>query len=232
MIQADQPRIFGRYCTVAVSSQEDGTMTFRGNDPDQVVKNRQAFLEKVGINLSLATLVQVTYDDDFARYHTVNDSHKGEGMSVPQSKIIADALVTTSPNHALFLPIADCCAVVLFDPVKKILMVSHVGRQSVEVDGARRSVKYLIQNHAVDPTLLLVWLSPAVGKATYPLYAFDNRGLHEVIVHQLKRAGVKKENIEVSGVDTAFDNKYFSHSQYRAGARNDDGRFAVVAMMP
>ncbi|MFI5212871.1 MAG: laccase domain-containing protein, partial [Candidatus Saccharimonadales bacterium] len=75
------------------------------------------------------------------------------------------------------------------------------------------------------------WLSPAVGSASYPLQAFGNRSLHEVIIEQLVQAGIRREKIEVSQIDTAKSNDYFSHSQYLAGQRESDGRFAIVAMM-
>ena len=77
-------------------------------------------------------------------------------------------------------------------------MVSHVGRHSAEIDGARRSVKYLSARFNTDPADLKVWLSPGVGKATYPLHRFGGRGLQEVIVGQLQMAGVKKQNISAT----------------------------------
>lgn len=142
----------------------------------------------------------------------------------------ADALVTTNPGHALFLPIADCVGVVFYDAAKKVLMVSHIGRHSAEQYGAQKSVGYLQTHTNATPEDIKVWLSPAVGKASYPLKAFNGQSLHEVIEDQLIKAGIKKENIEKSPVDTANNEHYFSHSQYLQG-NDEPGRFAVVAMM-
>jgi polyphenol oxidase len=232
MIGLDQPTIFPRSLIAAVSSRVDGNMKFGTGDPDEVVKSRRRFLRDIGIDTAHATLVAVTYDtDNFAKYRIV--SHHDEGVGMEDAELIqyADALVVTQSNHALFLPLADCVGAILYDPTRRVLMVSHLGRHSVEVNGGAKSVEYLKETQHVDPSNLLVWLSPAVGSATYPLNAFDGRSLHEVIVEQLTKAGVLKDTIEVSRVDTAANDEYFSHSEYLKGNRDISGRFAIVAMM-
>lgn len=233
MIQCDQPTIFGDAVIAAVSSVDDGPMNFRGHDLDEIQHNRVVFLDQVGIEPVQTTLVQVSYEEreHFTRYQVIGEEHAGEGMLAPTTAIVADALVTTRPEQALFLPLADCVGAILYDPENKILMVSHLGRHSVEEDGGKKSVAYLVDEFDTDPRRLLVWLSPAVGAASYPLSAFDGRGLHEVVTWQLLASGVSTENIELSAVDTAENDDYYSHSEYKAGNQSDDGRFAIVAMM-
>ncbi len=233
MIQHDQPTIFGNTIIAAVSSIEDGTMSFAQSDPEETRFNRQAFLDRAGVDPFQATLLQVTFDDttDFARYQVIGDDQMGEGMMEPVSDTVADALVVTRPEQAIFLPLADCAGAIIYDPKNQVLMVSHLGRHSVEVNGGARGIEYLKQEFDSDPAELLVWLSPAVGGESYPLYALGNRGLHEVIIEQMTNAGVRPQNIEASHVDTAESPDYFSHSEFLAGNRSDDGRFAIVAMM-
>lgn len=234
MILSDQPTIFGDALIVGVSSFEDGTMKFGPNDSQSDVKaNRQLFLGELGIDMPQTTLVSVVYADttDFTRYHVIDDDQQGDGMMQPRADLTADGLIVTRPDHALFLPLADCAGAIIYDPIDQILMVSHLGRQSVEANGAAKSIEYLTEGFGSDPAELLVWLSPAAGAANYPLHAMNNRGLHEVIFSELVKSGVRHEHIEVSAVDTTESDEYFSHSQYVAGERADDGRFAIVAMM-
>lgn len=233
VIKQDQPTIFDTTVTVAVSSVADGNLKFGIGDDELVAAHRQKFLNAVGISLGQATPLSLVYDrSDYAEYRIVKPGEKGKSMLQPESVPVADALVTTEPGHALFLTLADCCGVVLHDPRQQVLMLSHVGRHSAEVDGARRSVEFLQQNCYSNPVDLKVWLSPAVGKATYPIAKKGGKGLHEIIVEQLMQAGVSSENIEMSRIDTATDPNYFSHSQFKAGKQAGiDGRFAVVAMM-
>lgn len=231
MIASDQPRIFGDAVRAAVSSKQNGNMKFGLGDDAEAIKNRRSFLQEAGFAIDRTTLVAINYDtDNFAKYRIVKEEEAKTGMTQPENVEPADALVTDHPGHALFLPLADCVGVILHDPLRHVLMVSHVGRHSAEIDGARRSVKYLKDAFKSDPARIKVWLSPGVGKATYPLHRFGGKGLQEVIVDQLKASGVLAENIEVSDIDTATSEQYYSHSQYLQG--NDDlGRFAIVAEM-
>jgi copper oxidase (laccase) domain-containing protein len=233
MIASDQPTIFGNDVLVALSSVEDGNMSFKQDKTHDALENRKAFFEKAGVNINDATLIQVSFEGitDFARYSTLTREHKGEGMLVPGSDLIADALVVTEPGHAIFLPVADCTVAVIYDPTHQVLMVSHLGRQSAEVNGGQKSIEYLVQQFSTNPEDLKVWLSPAVGKATFPIFALDNIGLHEAILEQLQAAGVSKLNIEESLIDTATSPNYFSHSAFLKGNKPVDSRFAVVAAM-
>lgn len=233
MLSHHQPTIFGPNVITALSSKSDGNMKFGLDDDDQVVANRRAFLQSVGIQPENTTLVGITYaTDDFTKYRSVATGDKTRGMLVPQSPSdAADALVVNQPNHALFLPLADCIGAVLYDPRQHVLMVSHLGRHSVEINGAHKSVDYLVQHYGVNPADVKVWLSPGVGRTSYPLHAFGGQSLREVILAQLKTAGVDKQNIESSSVDTAQHPEYYSHSEYLKGNEDGPARFAIVAMM-
>ncbi len=232
MIAADQPTIFGDKVLAVLSSKEDGNLKFGLGNDDETLANRRAFLGKAGIDIAHTSLVGITYDtDDFAKYRVALAKDKAVGMLRTDMDRHVDALVVTQPGHALFLPLADCAGAVLYDPVKKVLMVSHLGRHSVEQRGAKKSVEYLKEQLDVNPRDLQVWISPSVGSATYPLHAFDGRSLQAVIVEQLREAGVSSAGIEASTVDTASDANYFSHSEYLKGNEAKAGRFAVVAMM-
>lgn len=232
MIKSDQPTIFGKDIIVAVSSISDGNIKFGVGETEHVTKNRRDFLQKVGIDIAKATLVGITYDtDDFAKYRIVTHVDKGVGMAEGVPIEYADALVVDHPDHALFLPIADCVGVVIHDPARHVLMVSHIGRHSTEIDGGAKSIHYLKTHFGTDPKDVLIWLSPAVGSNTYPLRKFEGKSLHEAIIAQLLKVKVLREHIEASSVDTASDSNYFSHSQYLKDPTNEPGRFAVVAMM-
>lgn len=233
MVLPNQPTIFGDDIVVGVSSVDDGNMRFAVGDEDEVRENRIHFLRRVDIDPTQATLVQVSYEDnlDFTRYHVVDDEHLGEGMLAPVSGLHADALTVTRPDHALFLPLADCVGAVIYDAQAKILMMTHLGRHSIEQDGARKSIEYLVEEFGSEPKDLKIWLSPSVGSDSYPLRAFNGASLQDVVCLQFEEVGIGLEQIEVSDIDTAEDDNYFSHSEYLAGNQMTDGRFAIVAMM-
>jgi copper oxidase (laccase) domain-containing protein len=233
VVLSNQPTIFGDDIVVGLSSVDDGNMRFSSGDIDEVCENRINFLRHVDIDPTQATLIQVSYEDnvDFTRYHVVDDENLGEGILEHKSDLHADALIVTHPDHALFLPLADCIGAVIYDPVAKILMVSHLGRHSIEQQGAQKSIQYLIDEFGSEVKDLKIWLSPSVGGDSYPLRDFNDRSLQDVACGQFEQAGIGLEQIEVSDIDTAEDDNYFSHSEYLAGNQMTDGRFAIIAMM-
>jgi copper oxidase (laccase) domain-containing protein len=217
---------------VGISKADDGNMHIANDKTNKdVISNRKAFLTKNNIDINQTTRISTIYEgNNYRRYYEVSDKQKGDGM-FDGNVITADALVTKKLNHALFLPIADCVGAVIFDQTKQVLMLSHLGRHAIEQNGGFESVKFLVDNYGCNSSDLLVWLTPAPGADTYPLFAFDNRSLKDVALEQLQSAGILLKNINDNPADTAKDLSYFSHSEFLKGNRPNDGRFAVVAMM-
>lgn len=229
MIGEHQPRIFPPIFNVALSSVEDGNMKHSyGTVPEEVTENRRLFLKRVGTRLEDSVLVPLSYDTaDFRRYGIAQDDEVGVSMEPTHLSEPKDALATQVEGRTLVLPVADCCAVALADTALTAIMLSHIGRHSAEQDGAIGSVEFMQAQFGSRPEDIVAWLSPAVGKQTYPLHFFGGKGLHEVIVEQLQRAGVPERNIEVCEVDTAQDDRYFSHSEFLQGRRPENGRHAI-----
>jgi hypothetical protein len=217
---------------IFTSNRSDGSMKLAHNSDFKIAsQTRTGFLLKNDIQPETTTLVGVRYEgNDYCRYITIGEEYKGDGI-VRQSTIVSDALVVTHPNHALFLPLADCVGAVLYDPTKNMLMVSHLGRHNLEQNGGTHSVEFLAKQHNVNPKDVVVWLSPAAGKTNYPLFAFNNRSLHEIATEQLINAGILSENIDISPIDSSLDKNYYSHSQFLKGQQDDDGRFGIVAIL-
>lgn len=191
-------------------------------DAASAINNRQRFLERHGMDSSQAVVVNVTYDrKDFCQYAEADRSRAAP----------SDALVTKTPGQGILLPLADCICAVLYDTKQHLLMVSHLGRHSVEQFGGTKSVQYLQSVYGSHPSTLLVWTSPAPNGDRYPLWKFQNQALQAVVRQQCLDAGILPEHIEQSMVDTITDQRYYSHSEFLRGNRAEDGRFAVVAVL-
>jgi len=217
---------------VATSTVDDGNMLVPDDRSNiEVIENRKSFLAKNGFDIERTTRVNVVHEgDNYCRYYELTEAHKGDGMAY-DGIVAADALVTRLPNHALFLPIADCIGAVFFDPDNNILMLTHLGRHSLEQNGGFESVKFLVDHYGSNPNNLQVWLTPAPGPDVYPLYKFDNRSLKNVLYQQMVTAGVLEKNVNDNPADTSKDMNYYSHSEFLQGNRTDDGRYAIVAEM-
>lgn len=218
---------------VAHSQVKDGSMANREDARDkQVMTNRHTWLLGLGIDESNTYRVALTFEQngDYCRYRTISENDIPANTFDAPNKA-ADALVTTQVNQALFLPLADCIGAVLFDEEHGVLMMSHLGRHSLEQNGGVRSVEYLTQHYQTDPKNLKIWLSAAISKDTYKIFALHNKGLKEVLYEQFAKAGVDIGNINDNTDDTGSNPQYYSHSEFLKGNKPDNGRHAIVAMM-
>ncbi len=231
MIKQNQPTIFGHKLKICLSSVEDGNFGFKHGLANEVEANINQFLIKNDFNPELVTKFNTNYDKtDFCQYKIVKSEQKGWGI-INQKTIYADGLVADKSDQALFYIVGDCCLVVLFDPKKSVLMLVHQGRHNAEQFGIKKAIEFLQQKFSVEPQDLLVWLSPAVGADTYPVFKRNNLSLQQIAKQDALSTGVLSENIEVCSVDTAKIQHYFSHSQYLKGRRKTNGRFGVVVQI-
>ncbi len=217
---------------INTSIVSDGSMKIIDEESRQsIMENRNKFLIKHSVNPSDTILVKITYDtEDFCKYITVSTNDRGDGI-IRTSTITADALCTNEIGTALFLPIADCIGAVIYSERNHALMVSHLGRHSIEQNGALKSVQYFMEQYSLKPEDISIWMSPSVGKETYPLHNYNNQSLNEVARKQFMQAGVKKNKIQDEGIDVANHPDYYSHSSFLKGNQPEDGRFAIVAVL-
>lgn len=217
---------------VAISTVADGNMLIHEDKSNaRVVTNRANFLGSVGLTMDQTTRVDVVYGgENYCRYNIVSLNNGGQGMH-DGNVIASDALITTDKNHALFLPLADCVGAVIYDPIQKVLMLSHLGRHNLLQNSGQKSVEFLQNKFHSVPSNLHVWLSPAASKAAYPIWDMDGKGMKEATSEQLLSAGILEDNIKDSPIDTSTDKNYYSHSEFLKGHRKEDGRYAIVAVM-
>lgn len=224
---------------VLLSTTNDGSMYNRHNDTDpNVIKNRTDFLKQHGIDMSQTTRVNPNmlvrdkelHDTNFCRYIEVGKEQQGLGM-YRNDIDDADGLITREAGHALIAPVADCIGAVIYDPRNEILMLSHLGRQSLEQQGGVKSVQYLKEHYGSDPTDLKVWMTPAPSKEAYPIWKLDNKGMKEVMFEQLNAAGILVANVHDDPTDSDKSPLYYSYTNFFNGRSNEDGDHMMVAMM-
>ncbi len=161
---------------------------------------------------------------------TIGVDEKGVNMR-GDDNFIADAIVTTTPGHALLLPVADCIATAIFDPVRGVLMLAHLGRHSLEQQGGVKVIEYLAKSYGSKAGDLQVWLSPSINKESYPIYKLSGLSMKEACWQQLRSAGVHKENIVDDTRDTGSNDMLYSYSEFLKGYKQVDGCQAMLAVM-
>lgn len=119
-----------------------------------------------------------------------------------------DGLITNQPNVCLGIYVADCCAVYLVDPVRRVLGLVHSGRKGSELGIAGRTIDLMAARFGSAPADLIVQLSPCIRP---PHYEVDFAG---EIMRVCREHGVEK--IHDAGACTACDlDRYYSYRMER-----------------
>ena len=243
MIQQDQPGQFPQSFTVALSSKSDGTMLDRSitTHDTSAVGNRVKFCQLAGLSYGDAAYQDIVYGDDqtYDKIVTVDRSHTTAHLP----DVNADALFTKIPEVGLFLPVADCVATVICDPVNRYLAMVHLGRDSTVASLMQKTLK-TFSAEGSNLADVIIWMSPSAKKETYFMQWFDHeadpgwqdfiqktdQGIHLDLSGYNRAAalgaGVLAGNIHISPINTMTSDNYFSHSM-----GDTTGRFAVVASM-
>lgn len=249
MIKADQPTIFDtQKISVVLSSKSDGNTRPEWGPQTDVERAVGKLAQQLGISPDHVIVMDaMVRQDTWDEIEDITSIH-GRGLTNPDERVEADAMVTNVPGAALLLPVADCNAVIIHDPVKNVLALVHLGWQSTAAQLATKIVEHLQQKYHSSATDLRIYFSPAIKAESY---IFDevtqsDDPVWKDFLHKSDKgigvdlpgfnrqrfidAGVLAEHIEVSPVNTATSDEYYSH--YRSTRTGDpEGRFAVLVCL-
>lgn len=199
-----------------------------GDQPEQVATNRERLKQAFGVD-RLVSARQVHAAEVFVLHERPSADFEADGF---------DAIITQVPGVALMIQQADCQAVLLFDPDKRVVGIAHAGWRGSVVNILAATVQAMTDNFASQAKDLKAAISPSLGPCcaefvnhhqelpaafasfqTRPNY-FD---FWAVSRSQLIAAGVKPANIEAAEICTVCDANYFSYRRERV-----TGRFASV----
>ncbi len=249
MILNDQPTIFGDRVSVVVSSRQDGTVKFGADTSDEAVAgNLERIVAAAHLDCSRVVGVAVTYKPN--RTYDVIRHCNGTNVDVRQRStwVKCDALITSSPGVGLFLPVADCNAVVVYDPNNKVLALAHIGWHAAQAHLATKLIAHMVREFSSKPTALLCYISPSIRQESYyhsqlaqignPDWKayIDKRGARYYLDilgfarDELLYAGILQSNLEISPIDVAKSKDYYSHFSEKHKSKHA-GRFGVLAAM-
>ncbi|BBB92995.1 MAG TPA: peptidoglycan editing factor PgeF [Methylomusa anaerophila] len=219
-----------------------------GDCREDVWTNRSLFCKSLGLNASDAVTAEQTHGD---QVWVVNNEDKGKGARNYSDSIRGtDALITNVSHLPLMLFYADCVPVIIYDPVKKAIGVSHAGWKGSVAKIAQKTILAMANNYDSKPSDCLVGIGPSIGPCCYEVdqivveklrsnfsdwndfvTAHNDRwklNLWAVNQRQLEQIGVKSENIVVSGICTSCNTAvYFSHR----AELGTTGRLAAVVSL-
>jgi YfiH family protein len=200
--------------------------------------------ENVEINLSV--IRQITGAGSLRFMNQVHGNNivilRGGTIRSVERVFTADAMITDLPGMGLLVKQADCQAVILYDPARRVVSNVHCGWRG-NVNGVLRAVVTAMEaEFGCDPSGLRAAIGPSLGpccaefvthQVIFPesFRSFMVRenyfDLCAISRSQLLTLGLKNEHIESAGLCTRCRTDLFY--SYRAEGRT--GRFATVAML-
>jgi len=209
-----------------------------GDDADVVARNRGRVAALVGAE-ALAMGNQV-HDRRVAVVTRADAGRRFEDT---------DALVSAEADVALAVLVADCAAVMLYDPAAGAIGIAHAGWRGTLAGAAAHAVAAMAMVVGARPERMIAAVGPCIGPCCYevgPEVAAAFRAAHAVVADeilavgprgremlnlgqanrlQLVAAGVPAARIEVARACTSCDTRrFYSHR----AERGQTGRFAAV----
>ncbi len=141
-----------------------------------------------------------------------------------------DAMVAPKPGVSLLIKVADCQAVLLYDPETKILGLAHSGWRGSAQNIIAATVREMVGRGA-GPERMLAGVAPSLGpccaefvnyraelpESFWPFEVSENHfDFWAVSRQQLTDCGLSPDNIEIAGICSKCSPDYFS---YRGGDR-------------
>lgn len=218
----------------------------------EVEENRRRFLSTTGLTTDTIALVNIRYGVDYTYDVIETITSRAETTNLHRFKLQAsDCIITNQPKVTLFLPVADCVATVVHDPVHNVIALAHLGRHSSVAKLANKLVERLEKDFRSKPEDLIIWMSPAIKPPHYTIeradfaannsdwdkycvktdsgYSLDLQGYNRQL---FINSGVLDKNIHISDVDTATDENYWSHfTSVTVQGELQPPRFTVIASL-
>ena len=194
-----------------------------GDAKEIVDDNRRAFFSELGLNKKMVSYQKQVHGDK------INEADLSGNCGE------SDALITTRKNLGLAISSADCPAIFIYDPVKKVIAAVHSGWRGTEKQILKKTIQKLFNDFKSNPLDLVCYISPSISLRNYEVgeevaSLFDNKfvktekkkyylDLARANYQMLIDSGIKSSNVQLSGL-CSFEYKDLLHSYRRDGSRS------------
>ncbi len=208
-----------------------------GDEQSAIALNRKRIIWKMGMK-PLIFLNQVHGDD--IKILKADENDLSETFEPGKESYTADAVITDIKEVFLVIQVADCQAVILYDPDKRVIANIHCGWRGSIKNIVGKCLDKLVKEFECSPENIIAGISPSLGpccaefvhyKEEIPesLWAYKAADSNyfdfwRMSLDQLLEKGVLKENIENMNICTKCNTDEF----YSYRGEKTTGRFACV----
>jgi len=152
-----------------------------------VERNRELFLQKLGVAWPLLTLRQVHSDL----------IHRVEG--VPERPLVGDGLITDVPRLLLAVQTADCLPVIVADKKRRVVGIFHAGWRGTVKRIVEKGVGEMRRWFGSDPRNMVAAIGPGVRRCCYQVgpevrHSFESQFAYAGgLFHEMKQSDPVRE---------------------------------------
>lgn len=218
-------------------------LSFKVHDSEENVRyNRKQIAESMGVSAEKLVIPSQTHSNNVAEVDNTNYSNTFADT---------DALVTNTPGICIAVLSADCVPILLYDAHSNSAAAIHAGWRGTVAGIVTRAVDKMQELYKADPSAMIAGIGPSICAQVYEvgqevadefvkIFGNDDSivkpksggkylvDLWEANGQLLIRAGLKNENIEISGICTYTNSDEF-FSARRSG--NKAGRFGAGILL-
>lgn len=208
-----------------------------GDDAQAVTANRRRLSELTGGGIHL-----YTRQNHGASIRVVTGAIRKRGQTIRTASAPADALITDVPGMRLLIQTADCQAVMVYDPQKRVVANIHCGWRGSVANIIGKTVGRMVEAFGCDPGQMTAAIGPSLGPCCAEFVNYEKEiarqlwpfrvGAHHfdfwrISRHQLVMAGLADARVLGAGICTRCNpHLFFSYRFART-----TGRFAALIGM-
>jgi YfiH family protein len=233
-----------------VSTGDYATLNLNFNRPDpesNVKKNYDILSDELGVPLNNMVLSHQVHDKKILE---VRKEHKGMGIIRERSYNSIDGLVTQETRLMLVTYYADCVPIYFYDPVNKVIGLSHSGWRGTLLNIGGETLRVMKESYGCSPENVFVAFGPHIKTCCFEVdqdvadvflstYAWAENyitkradkwiiDLEGIIIQNLIKQGVSEEKVSGCRICTKCNSDvFFSHR----GSQNQTGTGAAFLMI-
>lgn len=216
---------------------------------ENILANYEIFCETLGLDVRNVVIAPLSHE---ANIRNVTRADAGSGLLRDYCCENTDGFLTDEQGIVLTATFADCVPVFFYDPVKKVVGIAHSGWRGTVKEIARAMVARMCNDYGSRPQDILAGIGPSIGMCCFEVsedvfyefteltyledgWYFEKENgkydidLWRVIWATLTQAGIKAENISVSGICTCCNSsRLFSHRATKGRRGTMAGMIALL----
>ncbi len=219
---------------VSEGCYESMNLGWREDKKENVIENYRRICSAIGCDSRNTVWTRQVHKD---RILNVTKAHRGKGLFKEREEEGYDGIITNCSDVVLTGFSADCVLIFYYDPIKKVIAITHSGWRGTVLSIGAKTVYKMVSDYGCDKRDIICGIAPAIGKCCFQVdrpvvdefeNAFDwctpfirnddeNEGKYYIDLHGINeeilvRAGILRDNIENSRICTKCDpDMFYSH---------------------